>query len=128
MTQASTMTSDEDRFINMQQTKLVFHPNLQHTAHVLLNTEFRPGSSDNDRSTVVSTRSGISPCHINGVPYLSSTTAWFLAGDADLTWNNRKSLTFDQAKDSDSFDLKHYAHYRASVMFREYRGFWGSNA
>lgn len=128
MTQASTTTSDEDRYINLAQTKLIFHPNLQHTAHVLLNTEFRSGSSDNDRSTVVSSRSGIAPLHVNGVPYLSSQTAWFLCGDADLTWNNRKSLTFDRAKDSDSFDQKFYGHYRASVMFREWRGFWGSNA
>jgi len=128
MTLASTMQSEEDRYINLSHSKLVFHPNLQHTAHVLLNTEFRPGSSDNDRSTVVSSRSGITPIHPNGIPYLTSTTAWFISGDNDLTWNDRKGLTFDQAKDSDSFDIKFYAHYRASVMFREWRGFWGSNA
>lgn len=129
MTLASTVQSQEDRYITLDQSKLVFHPNLQHTAHVLLNTEFRPGSSDNDRSTVVSSRSGIAPCHINGIPYLTSETAWFLAGsDSDLTWNDRKGLTFDQAKDSDSFDVKFYAHYRASVMFRRWEGFWGSNS
>jgi hypothetical protein len=128
MTTASTTQSEEDRYISLNQSKLVFHPNLQHTAHVLLNTEFRPGSSDNDRSTVVSSRSGIVPLIRTGVPYLSSTTAWFISGDNDLTWNNRKSLTFDRAKDSDSFDQKFMAHYRASVMHREWRGFWGSNA
>jgi len=128
MTLSSTTQSEEDRYINLPQSKLVFHPNLQHTAHVLLNTEFRAGSSDNDRSTVVSSRSGITPIHPNGIPYLTSTTAWFISGDNDLTWNDRKGLTFDQAKDSDSFDIKFYAHYRASVMFREWRGFWGSNA
>jgi hypothetical protein len=129
MNTASITTSQEDRFINVVPSKLIFHPNLQHTAHVLLNTEYRPGSSDNDRSTVVSSQSGITPLAKGGVPYLTSTTAWFLASDkADLTWNNRKSLTFDRAKDSDSFDQKYYAHYRASVMFRRWEGFWGSNA
>ena len=129
MTLASTTQSQEDRYIMLDQSKLVFHPNLQHTAHVLLNTEFRPGSSDNDRSTVVSSRSGIMPITKTGIPYLSSQTAWFLAGsDSDLTWNKRKDLTFDSAKDSDSFDQKYYAHYRASVMFRRWEGFWGSNA
>ena len=128
MTTASTTTSEEDRFQALTQTKLVFHPNLQHTVHVLLNTEFRAGTSDNDRSTVVSSRSGITPVEKTGVPYLSSTTAWFLSGQNDLTWNNRKSLTFDRSKDSDSFDQKFMGHYRASVMFREWRGFWGSNA
>lgn len=129
MNQASITTSQEDRFINIRPTKLIYHPNLQHQAHVLLQTENRTGSADNDKSTVVSSQSGIVPLINGGVPYLSSTTAWFLAADnADLTWNDRKGLTFDQAKDSDSFDLKHYAHYRASVMFREWIGFWGSNA
>jgi hypothetical protein len=129
MNTASITTSQEDRYINTVPNKLIYHPTLQHTAHVLLGTEYRPGGSDNDRSTVVSSQSGIVPLAKGGVPYLSSTTAWFLASDkADLTWNDRKGLTFDQAKDSDSFDLKHYAHYRASVMFRQWEGFWGSNA
>jgi hypothetical protein len=129
MNTAAITTSQEDRYINTVPNKLIFHPTLQHTAHVLLNTEYRPGGSDNDRSTVVSSQSGIVPLAKGGVPYLSSTTAWFLAADnADLTWNDRKGLTFSQAKDSDSFDIKHYAHYRASVMFREWVGFWGSNS
>ena len=131
MTTASTTTSQEDRFINLTQSTLIYHPNQQHNAHVLLNTEFRPGGSDNDRSTVVSSRSGITPLEKNGVPYLTSTTAWFLAapkGTHSLTWNNRKSLTFDRAKDSDTFDQKFYGHYRASVQFGPWEGFWGSNA
>lgn len=128
MTTASTITSEEDRFQVTPLSTLIFHSNLQHTVHVLLQTEFRPGTSDNDRSTVVSSQSGITPIRQQGIPYLTSTTAWFLAGKHDLKWYNRKSLTFDQAKDSDSFDLKHYAHYRASVAFHEWRGFYGSNA
>jgi hypothetical protein len=128
MTTASTTQSEEDRYISLTQSKLVYHPDLQHTAHVLLNTEFRSGSSDNDRSTVVSSRSGITPLERTGIPYLTSTTAWFLSGKNDLTWNNRKSLTFSRDKDSDSMDQKFMAIYRASVMHREWRGFWGSNA
>jgi hypothetical protein len=128
MNLASLTTSEEDRYQDTAISTLVFHPNLQHTAHVLLETEFRPGTSDNDRSTVVSSKSGITPLVRQGVPYLTSTTAWFGSGRNDLTWNNRKSLTFDRSKDSDSFDSKFMAHYRASVMVREWRGFWGSNA
>lgn len=131
MNQASTTTSDEDRFINMEQSMLIYHPNLQHQAHVLLNTEFRPGGSDNDRSTVVSSRSGIAPARAQGVPYLTSTTAWFLSapkGQNDLRWYDRKKLTFERAKDSDTLDQKFYAYYRALVCFFEWRGFWGSNA
>ena len=108
MNTAAITTSQEDRFINAVPTKLIYHPTLQHTAHVLLQTEFKPGTADNDRSTVVTSQSGIAPLIKGGIPYLSSTSAWFLANDsADLTWNDRKGLTFSQASDSDSFDIKH---------------------
>ena len=126
MTRASITQSEEDRFILQSQSKLVIHPNLQHQAYVLLQTEFKPGSSDNDRNTVISSRSGLTPLE---VPYLSSTTAWFVfANDADLTWNNRRSLRMDRSKDADTFDQKFYGSYRARVMFREWRGSFGSNA
>ena len=131
MTRASIITSDEGRFINQDQDLLVFHPNLQHQVHVLLNTEFKTSSSDNDRSTVVSSRSGITPIDKKGVPYLSSQTAWFLFGGKgknDLTFNDRMDLDFSRAKDADTFDQKFYAVYRASVMFSEWRNSFGSNA
>ncbi len=131
LNQAATTTSDEDRFQNMEQSMLTYHPTLQHTAHVLLSTEFRPGGSDNDRSTVVSSRSGITPARRQGIPYLSSNTAWHLwapKGQNDLRWYNRKPLTFDRAKDSDTLDQKFYAYYRALVCFFEWRGAWGSNS
>lgn len=129
MNTASLTTSDEDRFINTEATTLVYHPNLQHTAHVLLKTEFEAGTSLNSRSTVVSSQSGITPLRAKGVPYLTSETAWFLSSPAaDLRWYTRTPLTFDQAKDSDTLDRKFYGYYRAHVSFYEWRGFWGSNA
>ena len=128
MTLASLTTSDEDRYIDMSQSKLVYHPNNQHKAHVLLNTEYAPGGSDNDRSTVVTSQSGITPCRRQGIPYLTSTTNWYIAGDSDLRWYTRKPLTFERAKDSDTLDQKFYAYYRALVCFFEWRGFWGSQA
>ncbi len=131
MNTAATTTSDEDRFINMEQSMLIYHPTLQHQAHVLLKTEFRPGGSDNDRSTVVSSVSGIVPLRRQGIPYLTSNTAWFISapkGQNDLRWYDRKKLTFERAKDSDTLDQKFYAYYRALVCFFEWRGMWGSNA
>ncbi len=131
MTRASITQSEEDRFINMNQALLVYHPNLQHTAFTLLATEFRPGTSDNDRSTVVSTRSGLKPLAANGVPYLTSTTAWYIfspKGQNDLRWNNRRDLEFSSAQDADTLDVKNYGNYRASVNFFEWRGSWGSNS
>ena len=131
MTRAAITTSEEDRYINMNQSTLVYHPNLQHTAFTLLATEFRPGTSDNDRSTVVSSRSGLTPLAANGVPYLTSTTAWYIfspKGQNDLRFNSRRDLEFSSAQDSDTLDVKNYANYRASVNFFEWRGAWGRNS
>jgi phage major head subunit gpT-like protein len=125
---ASTTTSDEGRFVEMSPSILLIHPNEQHNAYVLLETQFRPGSSDNDRNTVVSTRSGLTPLE---VPYLSSTTNWSVhagSGRNSLQWNNRKMPTFSRAQDADTLDQKFYGVYRASVMFSEWRGNWGSQA
>jgi hypothetical protein len=128
LTQAETTTSAEGRFIRLQPSILLVHPNEAHNAFVLLNTEFKPGSSDNDRSTVVSSRSGLRPM---SVPYLSSQTNWSVhanRGANSLQWNNRKETTFSRAQDADTFDQKFYGVYRASVMFSEWRGNWGSQS
>lgn len=130
MTQARTTLSEEGRYINMNQSKLLYHPNNAHNAHVLLNTEFRPGSTDNDRSTVVSTRSGLTPVEELGVPYLSSSTAFSVhagPGKNFLEWRDRAGLFFEKANDNMTFDQLHWAAYRALVMFSEWRNNFGSN-
>ena len=71
MTLADTTTSLEGRFIQLNPNILLIHPNLQHTAYELLQTEYKVDSADNNRSTVVSSRSGLKPLQ---VPYLSSQT------------------------------------------------------
>lgn len=127
MTLASTTLSEEGRYIDLSQAVLLIHPNNQHQAYVLLNTEFKPGSSDNDRSTVVSTRSGLRPLQ---VPYLTNTDGWSIhsgPGQNSLKYNDRHGLEFRRGEDSDTFDQKFYAFYRASAQVDEWRGNWGSN-
>lgn len=127
MTLAETTQSDEGRYINMEQSILLIHPEESHNAYVLLNTDKRVGSSDNDVSTVTSSRTGLRPL---AVPYLTATKAWSIhagVGKNSLQWNNRESLFFARANDSDTFDEKHIGAYRASVQFSEWRGNWGSN-
>jgi len=128
MNLADTQTSHEGRFIQQQMSILLIHPNEQHNAYVLLNTERKPGSSVWDKNTVESSRSGLT---VLKSPYLSSTTGWSLhagPGSNGMTWNDRRALRFDSAKDADTFDMKHYGSYRASPMFREQRNNYGSNA
>lgn len=129
MTQWRTTLSEEGRFTDTSAPKLLYHPDNAHQAFVLLQTEFRPGTADNDKSTVASTRSGITPVVDEGVPYISASLSWSLhtpPGKNTIQWNKRKDLFFDRARDADTFDAKHYAAYRASVMWSEWRGNHGS--
>lgn len=131
MNLASVQTSDEGRYIVEQMSLLVIHPNNQHNAYVLLNTEYKPGSSNNDRNTVMSSRSGLRVLGDTGVPYLSSTTRWSVhatPGNNGLTWNDRNELRFRSAPDADTEDMKFYSSYRASAMIREQRSNYGSGA
>ena len=130
MNNARTTLSEEGRQLNVMLRKLLYHPNLQHTAYTLLNTEFRPGSSDNDRSTVVSTRSGITPVEDQGVPYVTSQTAWSVHSSGtkeSLIWYDRANLFFERGRDSVTFDQLHWAAYRAHAAIGEWRGHVGSN-
>lgn len=125
-----TTVGEEGRFINVNNSKLLYAPALAHTAYVLLDTERRVGTADWDKSTVATTRSGITPVIPEGVPYLASDTQWSLhsePGKNSLCWNDREKLFYEKAKDNLTFDQLHWAAYRASVMFSEWRGNLGGN-
>ncbi len=127
MTLARTTVSEEGRFQNIPMSILCIPPDLEHQAYVLLNTVFQTGSGNNDLNTVASSRNGLTPLI---VPYKTSTSAWTVhapPGQNSLTWNNRKDVEFTTAADPNTKDMKNYALYRASVMFREWRGNFGSN-
>ena len=124
---AMTTQSEEGRYVDTDMGLLVIHPSQAHTAHVLLETTMKTGSADNDVSTVASSRTGLTPL---ATPFKSSQTNWSVharPGKNSLTWNDRASMDFDRAKDADTFDMKFFAFYRASVMFSEWRNNWGSN-
>lgn len=128
ITLAETTTSDEGRFIDLNQAKLVVHPNLRQDAEVLFKTQFEVNSSNNNINITSSAITGFS---ILSVPYLASQTAYTLhapPGQNSLYWNNRMDVEHFGAGDPDTQDRKHYVMYRASVMFREWRNNWGSNA
>ena len=127
MTLARTTVSEEGRFLNLPQSTLVIPPQLEHQAHELLNTEFQIDSNNNNVSTVATSRNGITPLI---VPYLSSTSAWTLhapKGQNGLCWNDRMGVEFTSAGDAVTKDMQNFVCYRASVMFSEWRGNFGSN-
>jgi hypothetical protein len=127
MNTIATTLSEEGRYVDVSQAILLHHPNNQHRAYELLETEFKVDSSDNNRSTIAASRSGLRPL---SVPYLTNTDGWSVhapMGENSLKWNNRHSLEFRRGDDSDTFDQKFYAFYRASVQVDEWRGNYGSN-
>ncbi|MCP4113853.1 MAG: hypothetical protein GY737_00330 [Desulfobacteraceae bacterium] len=126
-TMAEITQSEEDRYIDVEQAVLVHHPNLKHQVDTLFDTQFEVDTSNNNINTVASNRTGFTSL---SVPFITSTTAWTLhapKGKNSITWNDRMPLKFFGSDDPDTQDRKHYAMYRASVMFREWRGNWGSN-
>jgi hypothetical protein len=128
MNLAWTTTSDEGRFQKLDMALLVVPPALQHIAYELLSTEFQVNTSNNNRSTVVASRSGLTAVV---VPYLTSTTAWSVhasPGSNGLIWNDREKLTPREAVDADTEDRKFYSSYRALVRTDEWRNNYGSNA
>ncbi len=127
MTLATTTQSEEGRYVDLDQSLLVIEPTEEHNAYVLLNTVQQIDSNNNDVSTVVSSRSGLS---VLATPFKTGTRSWSIharPGKNSLCWNDREMMEFDQAKDADTFDMKYYASYRASVMHSEWRNNWGSN-
>jgi phage major head subunit gpT-like protein len=131
MTLSRTIQSDEGRFVNINQGLLLYHPANEHNAKVLMGTEQRPGTADHDISTVSTTASGLVPVRPEGVPYLASTTAWYVfdtPARSTLTWNDRREMRFDRARDAVTFDQMHMVSYRASAMFSKWEGSYGSNA
>jgi len=127
MTMASTTFNEEGRYTQLQQAILLVHPDNQHRAYELLETEFRPDSADNNRNTVYKSRSGLRPLE---VPYLTNTDGWSVhapRGQNSLKYNDRHGLDFKKADDSDTFDQKYYAFYRGSAQVDEWRGNWMSN-
>jgi hypothetical protein len=128
MTMARTTTNDEGRIIELDQSILCVHPNLEHQAYVLLETLQQTGSNNNDVSTVHKGRSGLS-CLV--VPYLTSTTQWSLhaaPGKNSLVINNRMSPDFTQAGDPDTKDRKYYGCFRESAMFSMWQNNFGGNS
>lgn len=127
---ATSTLSDEGRVQNLDQAILLVPTALQHLAYVLLQTEFKPNSSLNDRNTVAATRSGLRPLVVPS-SYYPSTTNWSVhaaKGRNHLTWSEREPLEFMQAPDAETLDRKHYAYRRGNAHFSEWRGNFFSQA
>lgn len=127
LTTMRTTKSREDRYMPLSPKWLIINPALAHTAFQLLNTEKEAYSADNTVSTVASSRTGIMALD---TPYVTDTDNWALVtdkGQHKLTFHSRKKMTFDSGTDSQTKDRLFDAHYRASVVAKDWRGTYFSN-
>lgn len=127
LTLRRTTQSEEGRYIEVGGSTLAVHPSLEHRAYVLLNTALRPGTANNDVSTVVSSRSGLT---VMSWSFKSSLTNWSVHDTPEkngLEVRERETLTFAEAKDSDTFDRKFYGYFRWKVLMNDWVGNFGSN-
>jgi hypothetical protein len=121
--------SEEGRRIGQQYkpTTLVIHPNQEHEAARVLESEFEPGTGDNQINTMRSSRTGVKPI---GTAYKTDTDSWHLLADKSKIgayYLDRKKLTFDRGGDMNTKDRVYDGHYRAKAVVREWRGSVHSN-
>jgi len=117
----------EDRFTNLKAKTLLIHPSKEHKAYELLQTEFKVDSNENNKSTVATSRTGITAL---SVPHLSSEDDWFLFADKGkhkLTWHARQDMEFDSGRDFQTKNTMSDASYRSSIAVKDWRGIVGSN-
>lgn len=118
--------NESGRQIQLRPRVLVIHPDEEFNAAQILQSEFEPGTAENQINSVSTARVGVSAVH---VPYLTDRDAWFLGTEKSqhsVKWYNRKELTMDRNKDAQTKDSLYDAHYRAVVTFDDWRGWVGS--
>jgi len=118
------MTDDRDLNIMVKPRRLVIPVHLKWMARELLNSEYKPGSADNEINSLADEELKYMVGH-----YLTSTSAWYLlAGNEDhyLRYFWREKLSFDNDDDFDTGDAKFKAYMRFSVGFSGWRGIVGT--
>lgn len=126
LTRARLTQDHAGRQTPMKPQWLIIHPNDDHEAHRLLDSQFEPNTTENQVNAIRSSRTGIMPM---SVPYLTDTDNWFLVAPKNrhtLIWYRRKPVAFDRSKDPQTKDMLFDVMYRASVTFDQWFGVWGS--
>ena len=96
---------------------LIIPPDLEWKAQELLLSEQKPGTGDNDINVVQGTRINLKYLV---VPYLTSTTAWFLlARDHDLRFIWRRNYRYEAYDDYNTNNSMHKGHMRFATTFFE---------
>ena len=110
--------------IRIKPKLLIVPPQLRWKAEQLTKSEYNPENANNEVNTAQITGLQFMVCH-----FLSSTTAWFLAGDKadhDLRFIWRKQLQLTNTDDFDTRSAKFMAVMRLQTTFFGWRGIDGN--
>lgn len=123
-----TQVDNQGHFVPFNPTQIIIHPNNRHEALRILQSEFEPGTADNQINTMRSSLTGMSAVD---TPYLTDTGDWFVRQPMDRMgpiFFNRKAGTSGSGVDMDTGDFKFTRHYRASVVAFRWENVYGSNS
>lgn len=109
--------------ITAKPNKLIIPAELRFIAKELLESEYKPYTSDNEKNVLKD--EGLS---FAVYPYLTSPSAWFAqCADHGLKFYDRAPLQQDNDDDFDTRSVKHVAFQRFSAGASKWQGMWGSN-
>lgn len=125
--QIAAWTDERGLLIAAKPRKLILPPALMFVAKRLLDTDGRPGTTDNDLNAMKSM--GTIPGGYSINHFLTDTNAWFLLTDVPngLKHFERAALTNSMDGDFDTGNVRYKARERYSFGWSDALGIWGSS-
>lgn len=127
LNQISLWTDDRGNQLNLMANKLIIPTTLRFVAYRLLESDFRPGTGDNDKNAVKGM--GMFPGGTVVSPYFTDTDAWFISTDCPdaLKSFERKKLQRGMEGDFETGNVRYKARFRQSWGWSDWRGVFGSS-
>jgi hypothetical protein len=124
LTQIRLTMNDTGRPIVLNPKCVIYHPEQEWEAQRILDSEYEPGTNENQINTMKNSRTGL---EAKSSRYLTNTRNWFIiSNEHHLTWYDRKPLALDNSSDAQTKDKLFDARYRASVVPWDWFGVNGS--
>ncbi len=127
LNQIGLWTDDRGNQLNTLARNLVIPTALRFAAYRLLESEFRPGTGDNDRNAIKGM--DMFPGGTIVTPYLTDTDAWHILTDCDdsLKSFERKKLERGMEGDFETGNVRYKARFRQSWGWSDWRGAFASS-
>lgn len=118
------MVNDRGLRMRVEPNDIWFNPNLQFIAAEVLQSQFKPGTGNNEINSV---QGRLRP-HV--LHFLAALNQWFVSNTADVNYLKFKWRTKPQSEMTDDFEtkgVKHSIYFRFATGATDWRGWVGSN-